>query len=174
MGNVRKVNRGKDFEFEIKSCLEICQHVSLDRLPDQMSGYKGSKNICDYSMFCSPDMFYLECKSKYGNTLNYKGDVSEDQWNGLMEKSRIYRCIAGICIWYIDHDITVFCDIRDLNEHRLNGAKSLNIKDITGENCVPHFIIDGIKKRVKFKYFGESFLRNLHKLSDNTWGDKHE
>lgn len=170
MGTMRKVNRGKDFEHEIETCLSSCANVSVDRLPDQMSGYKGSKNICDYSAFCSPDMFYLECKSKYGNTLNYKGDVTEDQWKGLLEKSRIKRCIAGICVWFIDHDITVFCDIRDLNMHRNNGAKSLNIKDITGEDCVPHFIIDGVKKRILFRYFGESFLRKLHQISDSSWG----
>jgi penicillin-binding protein-related factor A (putative recombinase) len=168
---MRATNRGKDFEKNIKECLCHIKDVSFDRLPDPMAGYSGVRNICDFSMFHSPDMFYLECKSHYGNTLNYASDITENQWNGMLEKSRLYRCVAGVCVWFIDHDITVFVNILDLENHRKSGAKSLNIIDITGENSVPHFIIDGIKKKVMFKYFGESFLRNLHKQADKIWGE---
>ena len=69
-------NRGKDFEKEIKTCFELVPHVSVDRLPDPMSGYSGVRNICDFSVFQSPDTFYIECKCHYGNTLNYKSDIS--------------------------------------------------------------------------------------------------
>jgi hypothetical protein len=168
---MRQVNRGKDFEKCIKESLVNLPNVSFDRLPDPMAGYSGIRNICDFSMFCSPDMFYLECKSHYGNTLNYASDITKNQWDGMLEKSRIYRCIAGVCVWYIDYDLTVFVNIRDLNEHRKSGAKSLNISDITGDNCVNHFIIDGIKKKVMFKYFGESFLNKLHKQASEIWGE---
>ena len=168
---MRKINRGKDFEAAIRESLETVKDASVDRLPDQMSGFKGSKNICDYVVFHSPDIFYIECKSKYENTLNFKGDISQDQWDGLLKKSKIKRCVAGVCVWFIDHDLTVFVNINDLEKHRQNGAKSLNIKDITGENSIPHFIVDGMKKRVKFKYFGDKFIYNLHKLSDSIWGD---
>ena len=74
-------------------------------------------------------------------------------------------------MWFIDYDITVFIKIQDLQDHRSGGAKSLNISDITGENAIPHFIIDGVKKRVKFNYFGDKLLKNLHLLADKQWGD---
>lgn len=169
---MRKQNRGKDFESEIRSCLETLPNVSFDRLPDPMAGYSGIRNICDFSMYNYPHMFFLECKSLYGNTLNYSSAITSNQWEGLYEKSKIKGCIAGVCVWFIDHDLTVFVDIKDLQEHRLKGAKSLNISNITSEeDKVNHFIIDGVKKKVMFKYFGEKFLNNLHKLALDRWGE---
>ena len=171
---MKQVNRGKDFEAEIKKSFEVIQGVSFDRLPDPMAGFSGVRNISDFSMFHAPDMFYLECKSLYGNTLNYKSDITLNQWEGMYEKSKINRCVAGVCVWFIDYDITCFVNIIDLHAHKDSGAKSLNIDDITGEESVRHFIIDGIKKRVMFKYFGEEALRNLHKESNRIWGEYSE
>lgn len=168
---MRKQNRGKDFEGQIRKALENLPGVSFDRLPDPMAGYSGVRNICDFSMFSAPDMFYLECKSLYGNTLNYKSDITQNQWDGLTEKSYIDRCVGGICVWFIDYDVTAFIKIQDLIEHRKSGAKSLNIQDIVSEECVPHILIDGIKKRVLFNYLGDKFLRDLHKISNSVWGE---
>lgn len=167
---MHKQNRGKDFESCIRSAFENIPKVSFDRLPDPMAGYSGVRNICDFSMFNSPDMFYLECKCLYGNTLNYAGAITANQWSGMLEKSKIYRCVAGVFVWYIDYDITAFVDIIDLDTHKKNGNKSLNVSDITGNNSVPHFLLDGIKKRVKFSYFGEPALKKLHDISNRRWG----
>ena len=167
---MKKVNRGKDFESAISESLESLDGVSFDRLPDPMAGYSGVRNICDFSMFHSPDMFYLECKCLYGNTLNYASAITKNQWEGMQEKSKIKRCIAGICVWFIDYDVTAFVDIIDLVKHRESGAKSLNIADITTNNTVRHHLLDGKKKRVMFSYFGDRFLRTLHSLSDERWG----
>ena len=168
---MRAINRGKDFEGAIRKAFEKLKNVSFDRLPDPMAGYSGVRNICDFSMFSSPDMFYLECKCLYGNTLNYAGSITKNQWEGMYEKSKLYRCVAGVCVWFIDYDLTVFVNIKDLWEHRKSGAKSLNISDITGENSVRHFILDGRKKKVLFDYFGDMALSNLHKESDLMWGE---
>ena len=43
---VSRPNRGKDFEKSIESCFKAVPNVSVDRLPDPMSGYSGVKNIC--------------------------------------------------------------------------------------------------------------------------------
>lgn len=166
---MRAVNRGKDFEKAIKTCFENLPGVSFDRLPDPMAGYSGVRNICDFSMFSSPDMFYLECKCLYGNTLNYSAAITKNQWEGMYEKSKIFRCVAGVCVWFIDYDLTVFVNIRDLWKHKESGAKSLNITDITGDNSVPHFIINGVRKKVMFKYFGEPTLKKLHDICDDIW-----
>ena len=168
---MKKVNRGKDFEAAIQNSMSIMGDVSFDRLPDSMGGYAGVRNICDFSMFHAPDMFYLECKAHYGNTLNYKSDIRKDQWDGMLEKSVIPRCVAGVCVWFIDYDITAFVNIKDLAKHRDGGAKSLNISDIISDNSIPHILIDGVKKRVMFNYFGDKFLKELHKLSNEAWGE---
>ena len=74
-------------------------------------------------------------------------------------------------MWYIDYDLTVLVKIQDMWDHRQEGNKSLNISDITSENSVNHFIINGVKKRVKFNYFGEPFLKKLHLLALEQWGE---
>lgn len=169
--SMSKPNRGKDFEEAIRSCVEIIPTVSIDRLPDPMSGYSGVRNICDFHVFQAPDDFYIECKCLYGNTLNYKSAIRPNQWDGMTEKSKIKRCIAGVIVWFIDYDITTFVNITDLNAHKSAGNKSLNIKDITGDNAVKHFLVDGVRKRVMFKYLGDSLLYQLHKLSNEVWGE---
>lgn len=88
----------------------------------------------------------------------------------MYEKSKIYRCVAGVLVWFIDYDLTVFVKIQDLWAHRQEGHKSLNISDIIGEDSIPHFIVDGVKKKVLFNYFGDMVLNNLHKISDSVWG----
>lgn len=168
---MKKINRGKDFEKEIKAALEPLPGVSFDRLPDPMAGYSGVRNVCDFSCFKSPNMYYLECKCLYGNTLNYKSAISKDQWDGMERKSKIERCVAGVCVWFIEYDITVFVTIQDLIEHRDSGAKSLNINDIISENSIRHVVIDGIKKKTMFSYIGSKFLKSLSKISDEIWGD---
>lgn len=170
-----RTNRGKDFENEIKSCFDLIPNVSVDRLPDPMGGYSGVKNICDFCVFQSPDNFYLECKCLYGNTLNYKSAISQNQWDGMLEKSKIPRCLAGIVVWFIDYDVTTFIPIQILAEHRNKGNKSLNILNITGDNPsdypqITHFPVPGVKKRVMFRYFGEDFLKSLHSICNTIWG----
>lgn len=41
------VNRGKKFEDVIRVAFERVSNVSIDRLHDQTTHYKGSQNICD-------------------------------------------------------------------------------------------------------------------------------
>ena len=164
-------NYGKKFEAEIKSSLESVINVSVDRLPDPMGGYSGVRNICDFTAYQRPDTFYIECKSLYGNTLNFKSDITKNQWDGMLEKSKICGCVAGVAVWFIDYDTTAFVPIQALEERKQGGAKSLNIKDISGENSIKHFLIDGVRKRVMYKYIGDSFLYNLHKLANEYWGE---
>lgn len=163
-------NRGKDFETAIRECFESISSVSIDRLPDPMSGYSGVRNICDFHVFQAPHDFYIECKCLYGNTLNYKSAIRVNQWDGMEEKSKIPHCVAGVVVWFIDYDITTFVNIKDLLEHRKT-HKSLNINDVTGSESIPHFLIDGIKKRVMYKYLGDDFLYKLHKSANEIWGE---
>lgn len=40
-------NRGKQFENVVRQAFEKVPGVSIDRLHDQTTGFKGSQNICD-------------------------------------------------------------------------------------------------------------------------------
>ena len=106
---MKKSNLGKEFELRIKNCLNKPElNFDIERLPDPLGGYVGMRNICDFDGYKFPFRYYLECKSKYGNTLNFAGDITNDQWEGLTEKSKIFGVTAGICIWFIDYDRTLF------------------------------------------------------------------
>ena len=92
------VNRGKDFENVIKRSFEKVEGVSIDRLHDQTTGFKGSRNICDFIVYKEPYEYYIECKSVHGNTLPFS-NITDNQWTGMLEKSRIEGVFAGLICW---------------------------------------------------------------------------
>lgn len=158
-----KISRGKQFEEEFKKAMSLIPNISIDRLPDPCAGYAGIRNICDFIVYQFPVQFYFECKAVSGNTLNFNGMVTKDQWDGLYEKSLIRGVCAGLVVWYIDHDITVFVPIQPIKQKRDFGMKSLNVKDIiSGE--IPHTALPGRKKKILFEYAGSKFLNDLSKI----------
>lgn len=154
------VGRGKEFEKEIHDALSKVPNVSIDRYPDPMAGFAGLRNICDFGVFRAPNFIYLECKSKHGNTLNFKGDITEFQWAGLLEKSKITGVFAGIIVWFIDHDITAFVPIQELQRRKDESAKGLHVEDIR-KGTVMNVPVSGRKRKVFFTYEGDKFLNDL-------------
>ena len=107
-------NRGKQFERVIREAFEKVPGVSIDRLHDQTNGFKGSQNICDFIVYKEPYEYYFECKSVHGRTLSihsiphtgkdgkvcgFYGNITDKQWGGLLEKSKIPGVFAGIICW---------------------------------------------------------------------------
>lgn len=170
-------NRGKDFEGVLRECFERMADISIDRIHDQTNGYKGSQNICDFIVYRYPYQYYFECKSVHGNTLSihsipkpdkkgvlhgFYGDITDTQWEGLLEKSKIPGVIAGVICWWIDKDITLFIPIQVLQFMRDIGKKSIRYDDIYNYDGYPDMIeIQGKKKRVFFDYDLEEFLNIL-------------
>lgn len=182
------VNRGKQFEDVVQECFEKTPNVSVDRLHDQTTGYVGSSNVCDFIVYRKPRIYYIECKSVHGNTLSihsvpklnkrgklqgFYGNISDKQWEGLLEKSKIDGAIAGIMCWWIDHDVTLFIPIGLLADARKFGYKSIRYdfnlskvimgNDLKVGKCVQPIAVSGMKKRVFFDYDMESFLQEVSK-----------
>lgn len=173
------VNRGKKFEEVIRNAFEKVPEVSIDRLHDQMNMYKGSQNICDFIAYKKPYEYYIECKSvhgdtlsiysnpkpdKYGNLHGFYGNITDTQWEGLLEKSKIDGVIAGVICWWVDRDVTVFMPIQFLQEQRDMGRKSIQygLATCEFENYSP-YEIKGKKKRIFFDYDMTDFFKNLEK-----------
>lgn len=156
------VNRGKKFEDVIRVAFERVPNVSIDRLHDQTTHYKGSQNICDFIVYKEPYEYYIECKSVHGNTLPFS-NITETQWNGLLEKSKIEGVFAGIICWWVDKDVTAFIPIQLLNELRNGNHRSVNVKYI--DNFMYELggliKIKGKKKRVFFEYDMEEFFNAI-------------
>ena len=161
------VNRGKQFEDVIKQAFLKIPGVSIDRLHDQMTGYKvTSANICDFIVYKKPYEYYIECKSVHGNTLPFS-NITDNQWRGLLEKSKIEGVKAGIICWWIDKDVTLFIPIQ-----LLQAEKNLDYKSIrydygfayydkeTGKISSP-VTLSGKKKRVFFDYDMTTFFKEV-------------
>ena len=146
-------NRGKDFENVVREAFEKVPNVSIDRLHDQTTGWKGSTNICDFIVYREPYEYYFECKSVHGNTLPFR-NISATQWNGLLEKSFIEGVYAGIICWWIDKDRTLFIPIQTLQKLLNSGNVSYRY-DWDSYDVVE---IKGKKKRVFYDYNMEEFL----------------
>ena len=147
-------NRGKQFESVIKTSFEN-SNFCIDRLHDQTNGFKGSQNICDFVIFRQPNIMYLECKSCHGNTFPLS-NITQTQWNGLLEKDLYCGVYAGVIIWWIDKDITKFVPIYNLQLLADNGAKSIRFDTPFGIE------VPGKKKRVFFEYDMEKFWEELN------------
>ena len=172
------VSRGKGFEGAVRKAAMMCPDVSIDRFPDPMAGYGGIRNICDFVVYRYPVQVYLECKAYTGNTLNFKAAITEDQWRGLLQKSTIEGVTAGVLVWFIDHDLTGFVPIQELERLKQDGHKSLNVNDLKDGEVV-WMPLPGKKKRVYYEYTFEPFiscivmkdlLKSMRRLSDGKEG----
>jgi len=166
-------NKGKKFEDAIRQSFEKVPDVSIDRIPDQVTRYRGSSsNICDFVVYKFPILCYIECKSVKGNTLSihsipkkgkdgklhgFYGNIRDNQWTGLRDKAKIDGVVAGVICWWIDHDVTKFIPIDVLEHYRKIGRKSINFSDCYGLTVD----IWGEKKRVYFDYEMDSFLKQI-------------
>lgn len=176
-------NRGKKFEDVVKLAFEKIPDVSVVRLHDQTTGYLGSSNHCDFIVYKKPYEYHIECKSVHGNTLSihsipkpdkhgvlhgFYGNITDTQWEGLLEKSKIPGVTAGVICWWVDKDNTMFVDIRLLEELRKRDYKSIDycasfaLEDIDNLSDMWTWII-GKKKRVFFDYNMEQFLKEAER-----------
>lgn len=151
-------NRGKQFEDVIKKAFERVEGVSIDRLRDAPRKLKNVDNPSDFIVYKKPHEVYVECKSHKGNTLPFSC-IREEQIKGMFEKSMISGVKAGIILWFIDHDVTVWIPIREIRFLLNAGKKSINIKEL---DQISHIVITGKKKRVYFDYDMDKFLEVLY------------
>lgn len=173
------VNRGKKFEEVIRTSFEKVSEVSIDRIPDQTNFYKGSQNICDFIVYKKPYEIYIECKTVHGNTLSihsnpkpdkygnlhgFYGNITDTQWEGLLEKSKIDGVVAGVICWWVDRDVTVFMPIQFLQKQKSMGRKSIQYGLATCEfDTNSPFELTGTKKRIFFDYDMNDFFCKLQK-----------
>ena len=132
-------NRGKEFEQKVREqfTATVCGST-IDRLYDTQGGRTGVRNICDFIAYSFPYILYIECKSKKGNTyplsdlmkLNYRNKAAKTQYSMLCEKINVKGAIAGVLIWYRDHDRVVWADIRGIKQRVELGMKSVNINEV--------------------------------------------
>jgi len=162
-----KVNRGKQFEKIVRTAFQKIPDVSVDRLHDQTTGYLGSSNICDFIVYKKPYEYYIECKSVHGASLPFS-NITDTQWQGMLEKSQIKGVFAGVICWWIDKDVTRFMPIQVLDYLREEGYKSIRFDAFPFRlDLFPIIEITGKKKRVFFDYDMKQFFEEME---ENKYG----
>lgn len=136
---------GKKFEkFFKENWLKSFPNTFLLRLSDQQSGYYGtSRNLCDYIAYNNCALYLLECKTIKGNTFPL---TNLKQYDKLLAKKNIKGVIAGVVLWFYEHDKVLFVPIKTFEKLKENNQKSFNIKMVGGQEY-PSVVIPSIKKR---------------------------
>ena len=148
---------GKVFEEDFKLSCDADEAVDYNRLKDPIGGQAGVANICDYIAYLQPYIYYLELKSRQGNTLNFK-EITRTQWDGLMKKASIDGTVPGVLVNFSDHDEAYFVHIAQLQYLRdVNNKKSLHINDAREFGVK----LPGRKKVTRFAYYVKDFLVEL-------------
>ena len=121
---------GKKAESKIREWLDKPEEgYSFDRLPDQMTGFYGSSNICDFICFKSPELYYIESKATWHDRFDFSM-ITENQHNGLLQKSKIDHVYGLIIVLFASYKRAFILNIKDIDKLKDSGTKSLNITKI--------------------------------------------
>ena len=154
-------NRGKQFENVIRKSFERVEGVSIDRLNDNTAGFKGVAGICDFIVYKEPYEYYIECKSVHGASLPFR-NITDTQWGGLLEKSKIEGVYAGVICWWTQKDTTLFIPIQILDDLKNNkGYKSYRFDWFHWDGLQKTVELKGKKKRIFFDYDMEAFFNEI-------------
>lgn len=122
---------GKKAEKKIKEWLNLPEDgYSFDRIPDQLSGYYGSSNICDFTCYKYPFMYYIESKATYSDRFDFSM-LSDIQRNGLSAKDKIFGVYGIVIVLFAEHQRAFIFSASDIQRCLSeNITKSVNIKKI--------------------------------------------
>jgi penicillin-binding protein-related factor A (putative recombinase) len=123
-------NLGKAAEKKIQKWLDRPKEgYCLDRIKDQMTGFYGSKNICDFTLFISPNLYYIESKATWSDRFEFSM-ISKYQYEKLLEKSEIDKVFGCIIILFATVKRAFVIDIKEIERLKKKGKASLNINKI--------------------------------------------
>jgi penicillin-binding protein-related factor A (putative recombinase) len=121
---------GKDAEKKIQEWLDRPEEgYCFDRIPDQLTGFYGSKNICDFTLFKSPYMYYIESKATWNDRFDFSM-ITEYQHDNLLEKSKIENVYGIIILLFATYKRAFWIDINEIKKLEDSGKHSLNINKI--------------------------------------------
>ena len=117
---------GKKAEEKIKLWLNKPElGYSFDRIPDQMTGYYiVSRNICDFTCYKFPYMYYIESKCTVHDRFDFS-ELTDTQRDGLMIKSQITGCYGLVIVLFAEYQRPFIFDIKDIAEF-INPVLSLD------------------------------------------------
>lgn len=162
-------NPGKHFEEDFAKSLKINNEISLQRLYDVTGGRAGIHYHCDFILYKYPYEYHIELKSTKETRLNFNY-ISDGQYAGLLEKSKVKGVYAGVLINYRSVDETYFVPITTIRLLRDLGVKSISYQEARNYGIQ----LEGTKRRVRFNYDIDKLLTEIPKGVGQTWEQKKE
>ena len=159
---------GKQAEHKIQQWLDTPESgYCFDRIPDQLSGLWGSKNICDFTLYKYPYKYYIESKSTYADRFDFSM-ISDYQLSNMYNKSKIIGVFSIIVVLFATHKRAFLLNIQDIKNLIDCGKKSLNIKKLDSWN-IPNVEIPTVQnnRKVLLDYSGD-FQELVCKLLKNS------
>ncbi len=99
------------------------------RIPDQMTGWYGSNNPCDFIFYRYPNIIFLESKATYHDRFDFSS-ITDYQRSELTKKSTIGGVYGYVAVLFATHRRAFFFDIRDINKMWDEGHKSVNVNNV--------------------------------------------
>ena len=125
---------GKDAEDKIREWLDRPEFgFCFDRIPDQMTGQFGSKNICDFILFKSPEFYYIESKATWEDSFKFSM-LTKTQYNGLVDKDKIDHVHGIVTVLFASYKRAFWIPIESIKTLSDSGKKSINITKISKWN----------------------------------------
>lgn len=127
---------GKEAEARIRTWLNRPEEgYDLQRQVDQMTGWYGSKNICDFTLYRKPYYYYLESKATWADRFDFTM-LTDYQYREMYAKSSIEGVTCYVVVLFATYKRAFLLDIRDIYDLKENKkVKSLNIKKISKWPC---------------------------------------
>lgn len=123
-------NLGKKAEGKIKEWLNRPEEgFCFDRLPDQLNGFVGSCNICDFTLYRYPHFYYIESKATENDRFDFSM-ISDYQRDHMLEKSSIEGVKCYVIVLFATQKRAFVLNIQDIVDEMSRGKKSINIKNI--------------------------------------------
>lgn len=121
---------GKKAEQKIKEWLNRPEEgYFLHRIPDQLSGWYGSSNPCDFFLYKQPYFYLLESKATWNDNFPYSM-ITDYQHNHMLEAAKVIGVTSYIVVLFASYKRAFLLDIRDIEGEMRIGHKSINIKKI--------------------------------------------
>lgn len=148
------VNRGKEFENVFrKDWQKSFPNTFLMRLPDQTSGFYGSKNPCDFIAYNEQNLCLIECKACSGASIPLKNLTQRDV---LYQYSLCRGVKAGFVVWLYEKDIVMYIPAVTVKTIEAAGEKSVGLRNLDKYHII---IVPSVKKRV-FMESDYSFMKD--------------
>jgi penicillin-binding protein-related factor A (putative recombinase) len=161
----KKINYGKKFEQAFKESSKGLKDIIVERIPDQVSMKRNSKNVCDFLCYKHPNIFYIELKSTKGKTFPLSR-ISQHQWEQMMLRQKVNGVKCGILLNFRPLDTLEECwyvSLSELNEVIMEGKKSVKLDEVKQIGIE----LKGTLKKVNYHYDMEDFFTKLQAESDN-------